>query len=93
MENIKKQRNEIKMKISDINPHIRYAKTQYSHTANATEPRICYDCRIFFIEKATGTFFVNGKEYNITSKFCDGFKSIKNGIIDCFNCDGRNPVL
>ncbi len=56
------------MKISDINPHIRYAKTQYSHTANATEPRICYDCRIFYIEKATGTVFVNGEEYNITNK-------------------------
>lgn len=56
------------MKISDINPHIRYAKTQYSHTANATEPRICYDCRVFYIEKGAGTVFINGEEYKITNK-------------------------
>lgn len=56
------------MQISDINPHIRYARVHYSHTKTAKEYGICYDCRIFFMENTSGTAKVNGKFYNITNK-------------------------
>jgi len=56
------------MKISDINPHIRYAKVHYLYKNDAKEERICYDCRIFYIENAPGSVTINGKKHNITNK-------------------------
>lgn len=56
------------MKISDINPHIRYASIHYSHPKVAEECHICYDCRIFYIEDASGTVTIGGKTHNITNK-------------------------
>ena len=37
------------MKLSDINPHIRYAATHYHHVQKDFDS-ICYDCRLFFIK-------------------------------------------
>lgn len=56
------------MKISDINPHIRYAKVHYLYKNVAKEERICYDCRIFYIENAPGSVTINGTKHNITNK-------------------------
>lgn len=57
------------MKISDINPFIRYARVHYfADFNNKKEISICYDCRVFFIKNAEGSVWVNGKEYNISNK-------------------------
>jgi len=57
------------MKISDINPFIRYARIHYfADFNNKKEMSVCYDCRVFFIKNAEGSVLVNGKEYNISNK-------------------------
>ncbi len=56
------------MKISDINPHIRYARVHRLYKNNNKEVRMCYDCRVFYIEDARGSITVNGKKHNITNK-------------------------
>lgn len=53
------------MKLSELNPHIRYARIHYSHLHTGKEYSICYDCRIFFAENASGTVIANGIKYNI----------------------------
>jgi len=56
------------MKISDINPFIRYARVHHTNHSNKKDVNICYDCRIFFINGVSGTVLVNGEEYNISNK-------------------------
>jgi AraC-like DNA-binding protein len=56
------------MKISDINPHIRYAKAHSTYKNSKKIARMCYDCRVFYIEDARGSITVNGTKYNITNK-------------------------
>ncbi len=56
------------MKISDINPHIRYAKVHYLYKNDEKEERICYDCRVFYLKNAQGSVTVNGTKHNITNK-------------------------
>ena len=53
------------MKLSDINPHIRYAATHY-FLSNAPFDSICYDCRLFFMKKGTGRVIANGSEYHFS---------------------------
>ena len=55
------------MKISDINPHIRYARLHRSFSFSSKKNSICYDCRVFYIEGATGFVTANGTKYQIES--------------------------
>ncbi len=55
------------MKVSDINPHIRYAMIHNMHLNNSNTFSICYDCRIFYIEHGSGSVQVNDAKYNISS--------------------------
>ena len=50
------------MKLSDINPHIRYAATHY-HYINKPFDSICYDCRLFFIKDGSGHIIADGTKY------------------------------
>ncbi|MBE7027191.1 MAG: helix-turn-helix transcriptional regulator [Ruminococcaceae bacterium] len=56
------------MKISDINPHIRYARVHKSFFRAKKEVSKCYDCRIFFFDNITGTAVINEKSYDILNK-------------------------
>ena len=56
------------MKISDINPHIRYARVHKSFFRAKKEVSKCYDCRIFFFDNIIGTVMVNDKRYDIFNK-------------------------
>lgn len=54
------------MKISDINPHIRYASVHYYYV-NKPFDSICYDCRLFFIKEGKGHVVANGREYSFSN--------------------------
>ena len=54
------------MRISDLNPHIRYANIHRAHT-NANKFSICYDCRFFYIENAVGSVSANNVKYNFSN--------------------------
>ena len=56
------------MKISDLNPFIRYGRIHKTNHSNGKDANICYDCRIFFSDGVTGSIIINGKEYNISNK-------------------------
>ncbi len=56
------------MKISEINPHIRYASIHYTYD-KAKGFNICYDCRCFFIESASGYIIANGERYDFSNNF------------------------
>lgn len=55
------------MNLSDVNPHIRYARVHHAHLGNVKEDSICYDCRIFFAENAKGKVVADGVEYEISN--------------------------
>lgn len=48
------------MQVPNINPHIRYAAIHYNHFDKPYDS-LCYDCRLFFIKDAKGTFTVNSE--------------------------------
>ena len=50
------------MKLSDINPHIRYASVHYYHMDKPLDS-ICYDCRLFFMKEGKGHVIANGTQY------------------------------
>ena len=54
------------MNMERINPYIRYAGV---HTIdyNNRATKLCYDCRLFHIEKGNGTIIVNGKKYKFSN--------------------------
>ncbi len=54
------------MKVSDINPHIRYCKAHLAPT-NTVRTSVCYDCRIFYMETAAGHVLINGVKYNFSN--------------------------
>ena len=56
------------MKMSALNPHIRYAQLHKSAFKMHTSPSICYDCRLFYFDNITGTITVNHEKYNILNK-------------------------
>ncbi len=56
------------MQISDINPHIRYARIHRTTFHANDDIRICYDCRVFFFDNASGSIRINGVEYPISGK-------------------------
>lgn len=51
------------MELSDINPHIRYARS-HKNILILNENSICYDCRIFFIKKGVNCIIVDQKKYD-----------------------------
>ncbi len=53
------------MQISDLNPHIRYARVHSALFSKNYTVSKCYDCRIFFFYNAEGSATINGAEYNI----------------------------
>ena len=56
------------MKLSDLNPHIRYAARRYYDAfENKKQFSICYDCRLFFLENAKGYIMANGEKYDISN--------------------------
>lgn len=54
------------MKLSDINPHIRYAATHHFFL-NKSFDSICYDCRLFFVKDGRGTIVANGTKYSFSN--------------------------
>lgn len=55
------------MDISDLNPHIRYAKLHRTAIPMRTEPSICYDCRLFYFNNISGILFTGKQKYKITN--------------------------
>lgn len=54
------------MDISELNPYIRYVNIHRFHH-NQPYISICYDCRLFFMENASGRILINGTEYNFSN--------------------------
>lgn len=54
------------MKLSDINPHIRYASIHYYHFHKPFDS-ICYDCRLFFIKNGAGHAIADGREFSFSA--------------------------
>lgn len=54
------------MDIERINPYIRYAGVHTIDYNNRTT-KLCYDCRLFHIEKGNGSITVNGKKYKFSN--------------------------
>ena len=63
--NITKQRNTV-MKLSDINPHIRYATIHYNLFEKPYDS-ICYDCRLFYAKNAQGTCIADDIKYEFSN--------------------------
>ena len=57
------------MKLSALNPHIRYAQFHSASSKMRTEPSICYDCRLFYFDSISGSINIkNNGKYNISQK-------------------------
>lgn len=56
------------MQLSDLNPHIRYARVHKIALHANNDIRICYDCRAFFFDNASGTIKIGEREYEISNK-------------------------
>lgn len=55
------------MNLNELNPHIRHAANvhmQYLRTKK--DISVCYDCRIFFFENASGNMTINGEKYAVS---------------------------
>ena len=53
------------MKISDLNPHIRYARSHKAIFSSGYKSSKCYDCRIFYFFNTEGSAIINDTEYTI----------------------------
>lgn len=56
------------MKLSDINPHIRYAGIHKAAFRLKSSICVCYDCRLFFFDHTPGSILINGSAYKILNK-------------------------
>ncbi len=54
------------MKLSDVNPHIRYAAT-HRIALQTKMDSICYDCRLFYIRDGSGHITANGQSHSFTA--------------------------
>ncbi len=52
------------MNLYELNPFIRFAKKIYT-LLPTNETSICYDCRLFFISKASGSVIINKTKYSL----------------------------
>ena len=43
------------MEFAKLNPYVRYARA-HQNIVRPLEPAVCYDCRLFYFHKASGTF-------------------------------------
>ena len=53
------------MLVSEINPHIRYARAHHNAYVG-NKPSYCYDCRLFYIKKGNGTISMQGVKYSFS---------------------------
>ena len=53
------------MTLSDLNPHIRYARIHQNSLGRKDKISVCYDCRIFFFRNIVGKIIINGVPYEI----------------------------
>ena len=93
------------MRISDINPNIRYARVHKTYFRTKKDTNKCYDCRIFFFNNATGSVIVNEKKYSILNKtaiflppeteykFNITFKKNGSAVVMDFDLDQRHENL
>ena len=56
------------MKLSDLNPFIRYARAHRVQFPLQNAISICYDCRIFFFDNISGSITVNGENHPLYNK-------------------------
>ncbi len=56
------------MLLSDLNPFIRYARIHKTTLHANDDTRICYDCRVFYIDNAIGSIVIDGVKYDISNK-------------------------
>lgn len=56
------------MLLSDLNPFIRYARIHKTTLHANDDMRICYDCRVFFIDNAVGNITIGSEKYDISNK-------------------------
>lgn len=56
------------VKISELNPFIRYARARLITFRTGNKTNVCYDCRLFYFDNVTGSVLVNGKEYTVYNK-------------------------
>jgi len=50
------------MELTHLNPYLRYAKLQKDVSPKPV-PKLCYDCRLFFIMSGYGNFDINGETH------------------------------
>lgn len=64
----KREEERRKMKPHQLNPFVRYAclRTYYEPFPQNS---ICYDCRIFYIEKGEGSLYANGENFTFSKNF------------------------
>lgn len=55
------------MELSDLNPHIRYARIHKNALGIKGVTSICYDCRLFFFQNITGSIVINEETHNIVN--------------------------
>jgi AraC-like DNA-binding protein len=58
------------MQLHELNPHIRYARTQSTSLSAKNVVHICYDARLFFFEHATGSVKIGSDTYEISNNTC-----------------------
>ena len=101
----KTNKGDFLMKISDMNPHISYAKIHRTYFSANKDMSKCYDCRIFFFNDVIGTATVSEEEYSIINKtaiffppeteykFNVTFKENGSAVVMDFDLDQRHVNL
>ena len=56
------------MKLSDLNPFIRYARAHRVAFRLQRDFSVCYDCRVFFFDNVSGSIVINGQVYELHNK-------------------------
>lgn len=56
------------MELCELNPFIRYARTQKNINPSRQQESVCYDCRVFYFENISGTIFIGQKQYELEDK-------------------------
>ncbi len=56
------------MALDRLNPFVRYARAHPMYAHSAAELSVCYDCRLFYIESASGELIADGVKYDICNE-------------------------